>query len=389
MSVTAVFDNGDLREDIISRVDTVTSLVASSMVSKEWLKTALSPTLLKILRLRYGPPLLGFISEFDLADWRYIKFTPMGGIDGHLEVLAASAASSFVGQRRFDAVVYSRDGIVVSKHEGDGDVFTSRCLLGRRPTTVVQPPPIAHVNGARSGTLCARFVVLGDDVAFFHGDGGGEGEHFTVCVSTLRQGVWNTEVSPLQAPIPATRLEKPYAVVSGNVLHMMYALGVVVSCDLATFVFSFAFLPPSFHGIVDKEYVVAKAGAKDLCILSVRADKIQHWFGDMSSGIPEWKFVREVDLSRILQGKISALYWGRLKHGPPYYVAERKFFTIHLQDASDDGASAIVSFGFTPVVYYLDFVTFTSHRITNAIDVEFLGGVHLATVPWPPFYYIA
>jgi hypothetical protein len=88
--VAAVVDDDDLLTLIFSRLDSVKTLAWTSAVSKRCYATVSLPSVLKEIRARSSPPLLGFITVYVRMDWTYVRFVPLPGLCEPLEIEAAA-----------------------------------------------------------------------------------------------------------------------------------------------------------------------------------------------------------------------------------------------------------------------------------------------------------
>jgi hypothetical protein len=175
----------------------------------------------------------------------------------------------------------------------------------------------------------------------------------------------------------------PYSVIADGVLYMMYGVGFIVSLKLDSGEFSVLRLPPQMLQDSGTDYRVARSGTRGLCIIRVRGAELQHWDSDMAGGSgSQWRLRRTIYLPYVLEGTIGSSFLEKIIHGPPFLVADESFYAATVRCAGDNGSTAVITFGFSPRIFFLDLEKSRSYELMNMVNQHLMTSVFQVNMPW-------
>ncbi|KAF7031580.1 hypothetical protein CFC21_042894 [Triticum aestivum] len=380
-----------LLEDVLVRVDGVRSMLHCGVVSKAWASAALREEMLvKFMAVR-SPPLLGIVVEYGVwgHDMRYVEFTPMPGMDSPVHEHALEVEAAFAGDFSLDTVLFSGYGEVVVREKMAPRGYCKRSIVEPITTTRHLLPSDDFFQEAPA-SICACFVVIYGVKVFFDGYPQVHDAPYihpgAYClrVCTLLEGRWWVSVSfPIMHDPPCIPHENPRGLVIDGVLYMMYALGVLFSCELSSGAFGIVNLPESFSTAVDMDYTIARSGKSELCIVRLVGCSMQQWSCDMAGQDKNWILRSTYNLRQLFDCHIPASFWESRGRGGESSAGDPVSYSMKIRAAGENFAYAIITFDFCPWIYMIDTDKKKVVKLINSFNPVSVLSVTTVCMPWP------
>ncbi|XBI98561.1 hypothetical protein VPH35_018784 [Triticum aestivum] len=347
-----------LLEDVLVRVDSVKSILRCGVVSKAWASAALREEILVKFTAERSPPLLGIVVEYGVwgHDMRYVEFTPMPVMDSGVRAHAWEVEAAFVGDFSLDIVLFSGYSEVVLREKMAPRGYAKRSIL-EPITTTRHLLPCDDFFQEAPASICACFVVIDGVKAFFDG------------CPQVHDGLY---IHP-----------GAYCLRVYGVLYMMYVVGVLFSCELTSGAFGIVDLPESFSTAMDMDYMIARSGKSELCIVRLLGASMQQWSCDMASQDKNWILRSTYNLRRLFDCHIPASFWETKGCGGESSAGEAVSYNMKIRAVGENFAYAIITFDFCPWINLLD----TEKRqvvnsSTHSTQCRWLS-VTTVYMPWP------
>ncbi|GJN19637.1 hypothetical protein PR202_gb06932 [Eleusine coracana subsp. coracana] len=277
-----VLGNDDLVGEILSRVDSPTTLVRAALVCRRWLRRASDGAFLRRFRASHPPRLVGF---FVTGDWMpRPEFVPMNTDLTSAASLRRTAGSVLHAFPEFSSpgVCDSRDGRVLFEFT-DGARGPRRLAVLRDPAAgaMAKLPP-------RPSALTDRYhaALLPDDNATtcYHVDVHHVGRNVFVEVTVLRSGVWSVCCSAkADLTTPPGGIIPKVTLLAGGKVYMVTVAAYIICVDLATANLFAIDLP---EGVTYEHFgtlVPCRGDDSVLYIFHAKGDKLSVWLRRMDN----------------------------------------------------------------------------------------------------------
>jgi hypothetical protein len=165
---------------------------------------------------------------------------------------------------------------------------------------------------------------------------------------------------------------------------MMYHIGLVIAYNMASGMFSVLPLPDGFELLYGTDYMVARHGKKGLCILRLDCLELEHWIvEDATVAEASWFLLRSIRLPALLAHRVSYSFWEKVAEGPQV-VSDIDDYDTSIRAAGDNGEWAVLTFGCSPWMFFVDLVGQSCTELVSPIDHELVDSVISVTRSWPP-----
>lgn len=164
---------------------------------------------------------------------------------------------------------------------------------------------------------------------------------------------------------------------------MMYAVGVLFSCELSKGAFGIVNLPESFSTAVDMDYMIARCGKSELCLVRLVGDSMHRWSCDMASQEKNWILRSTCNLRRLFDGHIPASFWETRCCGGESSAGKTASNSMKIRALGENFAYTIMTFDFCPWIYMLDTDKCHVVKVINSFNPESVVSVTTVCMPWP------
>uniref|UniRef100_A0A0D9VF16 F-box domain-containing protein n=1 Tax=Leersia perrieri TaxID=77586 RepID=A0A0D9VF16_9ORYZ len=390
-AASSVLDDGDLLREILLRLESPTSLVRASLVSRRWLLHASDPAFLRRFGLLHPPRLLGFY--VDSASLPRPRFVPLPSHPPELAAVVRRGSFDLAGTGGFDlgtGICHCRNGrlLVCHRRGVDSTLQLRRPLHPARDGEVIstfrtQPIPLPPNERRHS-----RYVLLPED----DGNGGGDGvactvvtlvsserEVFAKVEKILQAGNWDVAQTsaPIELPAQWRRSLSRGFLVNGK-LYMLGTTGYILGLELVSMRLFFIKVPDAVRYDCPKSFQLSvkltQAEKSGLYLIHVEGFKIHVWLHrtDGNTAGNNWILVDTICLREVF-GHLLKPSW------------ESEDSRISLPGSGDNA-----EFVFLEVdgeVFCMHIMRRTVEKVYKmAMKGDFLFDIYPFMMVWPPIF---
>ncbi|KAK3152806.1 hypothetical protein QOZ80_2BG0163840 [Eleusine coracana subsp. coracana] len=368
-----VLGNYDLVGEILSRVDSSTTLVRAAAVSKRWLRRASDGAFLRRFRARHPPRLLGFYVTGDCMPRN--DFVPM---PPNTEL--TSAASAFDAFPDFCHIWDGRNGRVLFEFTEPHGHHTRLVVLDtlRDPgRAMAELPPLPHTM-----TDCCHAVLLPDDeeddaTTCYHVDVRHVGRSVSAEITVLRSGAWTVLCSAkADLATPPERIPM-VTLLAGGKVYMVTVAAYIICVDLATANLFAIDLP---DGVVYRHFgtlVLSRGDDSVLYLFHVNGDKLSVW-------------LRRIDDDQLVAGEWVLRDTVSLKETCRDFITQgSELSNVDVVGVGNNAEFAFLEMGVGDdyFVVYLHLGSRKAEKVYQRDpDNDEIIQVHLFTTVWPPVF---